>query len=151
MKIILKKVVDRCGFENVATAMSFANVCGFIADDVEKFVEAKVPDGATHLLMANHSVGKREWEIEEGRNPLFFAEESGNGWYVFTEEDVSYLFSESATSGSAIWAEKGNDGWWTMALEVPIDEDGKVYKGSYWKKFHESVGAIDVTPDVVLS
>ncbi|HEX6258474.1 MAG TPA: hypothetical protein VFZ48_03270 [Candidatus Saccharimonadales bacterium] len=127
-------------FDIVVGAMDHSNVCSYIEEEVDKFVRDNSLADVAHIFMATHSIGEREWEIEEGREPAFFNEEGLNGgWFIFCEEDVNYLFCASATSGSSLMAEKQADGTWSLRLEVPIRGDGP-YKGAYWQAFHQALG-----------
>lgn len=142
----LCKKVEGLTFAVIVSAMDHSNICSYIQERVDRFVRENGLADVPHIFMATHSFGDREWGVEEGRKPLFFDEEDLNGgWYIFREEDVKYLFCESATSGSSLTAEKQTDGTWSLKLEVPIQEEGP-YKGAYWESFHKALGLEDETP-----
>lgn len=140
----LCKHVKGVAFDTVVSAMDFSNIQSYVAEEVEKFVQENGLTDVPHIFMATHSFGKREWEIVEGRQPAFFVEKDMNGgWYIFCEDDVTYLFCSSASSGSSLMAEKQEDGTWNLKLEVPFEEDGQPYQGAYWSAFHEALRALN--------
>lgn len=131
-------------FDVVAPAMDFSNVSSYIQEKVDEFVRENGLTDVPHIFMATHSFGSREWEVVDGRQPAFFVDEDMNGgWYIFREEDVTYLFCGSATSGSSMMAERQEDGTWDLKLEVPIQADGNPYEGAYWTAFHETLKISD--------
>lgn len=135
----LCKRAEKASFAQVVGAMDFSKVCSSVADDVNAFIQAHNLAEVPHIFMATHSFGERKWELEANRKPIFFEEEDLNGgWFIFCEADVNYLFCCSASSGSMISAEKQEDNTWSMLLEVPF-QDGKPYKGAYWKAFHQAL------------
>jgi len=97
-------------------------------------------------LMANHSIGGRDWELEEGVKPLFFEDSyfRPSGWYVLREQDVSYLGASSATSGSTCRAWKNQDDTWNIECEVPIEDGGTPYRGAYYSGFVTALGGLDL-------
>lgn len=139
----MKKVVSGLDFATVAKALDggMANVGSYIQEDVDAFLRENGLAGVPRVFMANHSIGGRDWEIAEGRDPAFYEEECFNGgWYVLTNEDCTYLYCDSATSGSSLTAVKQDDGTWTVTLEVPVGDDGQSYQGFYWGCFHNALG-----------
>ncbi len=133
-----EKHTAKVTFADVCEIMAFSNVCSYIEEDVEAFLEERGLKDIPRIFMADHSMGVREWKIAEGRTPAYFEESCFNGgWYVFVEEDVTYLFGQSATSGSSLTAERIGR-LWSVTLEVPV-KDGTPYRGSYWKAFHSFV------------
>jgi len=140
----LQKSVKDVSFETVAAAVKYTcNIGGYIRPEVDRFLQDNKLVGVPHLFMATHSWGGRNWEFEEGRNPLFFQEEKdGGGWYILRAEDVKYVFYESMTSGSSLEAEKQGDGTWRLKLEVPVTEEDAPYTGLYWRSFHEALGIV---------
>jgi hypothetical protein len=137
----LKKEATGLNFAAVVSAMNggMANIGSYIRKEVDAFLEKGGLTAVPHVFMATHSIGNREWEIEEGHEPAFFEEPLFNGgWYVMVEADVKRLSCVSATSGSSLTAEKEPDGTWIVCLEVPVI-DGKAYQGSYWDYFHRAI------------
>jgi len=137
----IKKVVRGIDFGIVVKAMDQSNVCSYIHEEVEIFLKGKNLINVPHVFMATHSIGGRHWILEEGAQPAYFDEECFNGgWYVLREEEVKYLECQSATSSSTLWAEKQQDGFWNLSLEVPVGDDGQPYKGRYYKSFMTALG-----------
>jgi hypothetical protein len=126
----------------------FHNVGSYIYEEVAAFLAEQGLNTRPHVFMATHSMGGRDWKTAPGKeapntlwprgyNCAYFDESGMNGgWYVFTEEDVTYLQCVSAMSGSSVIAERQEDGTWTVTLEVPLEEDGSPYTGAYWIAFH---------------
>ena len=103
-------------------------------------------DGVPVVYMAVHSMGDREWARKSGPDDSpFFEDNPSDGWYVFTEEAVQYLFCSSATSGSSLEAWEISKKSWKVILRVPI-EDGNPYQGAYWKTFHRALGISEEVP-----
>jgi len=145
----LKKVATGLSFAAIARAMDWSNVGSYIGEEVASFLTERGLADIPHVFMATHSMGGRNWQIVEGREPAYYEEACFNGgWYILTEEDATYLYCDSATSGSSLTAVKQYDGSWTLSLEVPIEEDGQPYQGSYWGVFHNVVenGAVWMSP-----
>lgn len=141
VRTVLRKMATGVDFVTVSKAMNQSNVGSYIEENVAAFLRERGLEGVAHVFMATHSIGGRNWTVEEKREPAFFEEKSLNGgWYIFREEDVSYLECVSATSGSVLFAGKMAEGVWDLTLEVPVDENQVVYKGHYWKSFHEALG-----------
>lgn len=136
--VIIAKVVY---WEMVASAMNHSNICSYIRDEFDKFVAENGLREGEFLPMATHSVGDRSWNLENDADPIFFDEESMNGgWFLFREEEVNWMQCISATSGSAITAQKLEDGRsWELTLQVPIMENEEPYKGCYWTAFHNAI------------
>ncbi len=145
MKNTLKKSEAGLSFAIVAKALGegMHNISSHElreGGEVEEFLREHGLTDAPHVFMATHSIGDRDWTLEEGRKPAFYEESCFNGgWHVIREEDASYLYCSSATSGSSLSAEKQRDGTWTVTLEVPIGDDGQPYQGYYWKYFHQAI------------
>jgi len=144
--ITMKKVASGLNFAQVASALSegMHNISSHElreGGEVEEFLREHGLLETPHVFMATHSVGGRDWDVVEGRKPPFYEDGCFNGgWNVLTVEDCTYLYCESATSGSSLTAEKQEDGTWKVTLEVPIEEeDGEPYKGSYWRCFHSAL------------
>ena len=135
-----RAVIEDATFPQVAAAMcsGHANIYSDIADDVAEFESRLGLKDVPCVCMATHSIGGREWELEEGATPAFFEEKIFNGgWYFLREEEVRYLRCVSATSGSSVEARKNPDGTWRITLEVPI-RDGVPYRGAYATVFYET-------------
>lgn len=116
----------------------------------DQFLEKHGLLGKPCIFMANHSMGGRFWVAkEEEKQPLFYPDfHPGDGWHVLTEENCVRVECSSATSGSTlsafyIPADRG----WQVELQVPVDEDGEVYAGAYWRAFHK---ALDLNENVQL-
>lgn len=144
----LRVSVSGLGFAEVARAMGegMHNISSYElreGGELESFLREQGLQDVPVILMADHSLGTREWTPTPGsRNSDFpFYEEKcfNGGWYVLTEDNAIRIHCESCTSGSSLMAEKQEDGTWAVTLEVPWMETGP-YKGSYWKTFHRGLG-----------
>lgn len=93
------------------------------------------------ILVANHSIGERYVRLSEGcdqeAQPYIADEDFNGGWLVATPDTTEEIEFSSASSGSAIRAEKMGDGSWTITGTFPI-LDGKRYEGSYFRAFKEA-------------
>ncbi|MEK9183439.1 MAG: hypothetical protein AAB849_02940 [Patescibacteria group bacterium] len=141
----LRKVAAGLDFAKVASAFEgMHNISSHELRDggeVKEFLRERGLLDTPHVFMATHSMGGRRWKIVEGRHPAFYDEPCfSGGWHVLTDEDCTYLYCESATSGSSLTAEKQKDGTWTVTLEVPAAANGEPYKGFYWGCFHSALG-----------
>ena len=133
-EMTVERIAYGLDFSIVAKAMDMSNVCSYLHDEVGRFLEENGLVGVPAVWMATHSWGGREWRFEEGRTPPFFRENGDGGWFVCTQQDVNFLHCSSATSGSSLTAEKGDEGKWVLTLRVPI-RDGAPYQGAYWQAF----------------
>ena len=126
-----ERVVDWA--EVVRIANAHTNVGSYIVEDYRNVVEALpwIP-----APMATHSVGKREWDLEQDADPIFFEEEIFNGcWILFREEEVTRLAWTSATSGTRMEARKEAPGQWLLTLTTTEKVPGIEYRGYYWEMF----------------
>lgn len=145
METITKTAINLT-FDHVARALDFSNVGSYIEEEVARFVREQGLTDEPHIFMATHSWGGRDWSIVEGRNPVFFREDSNGGWHIFREGDVTELFCSSARSGSSLSAVLMPDGAWRVTLEVPVVE-GKPYMGAYWESFHVTFAGFPIVDD----
>ncbi len=140
MKTVSKEVTC-VSFEQVVKVMTFTNVCSYLQAEYDAWIAENGLNQRPHLAMATHSVGTRRWRLDprvEEKEVPFFEEPSFNGgWFHFEDNQVAWLKSQSATSGSMLVAEKEGPDNWTLTLTVPIMENGEPYKGAYWTTFHE--------------
>jgi hypothetical protein len=147
IKTTLKKVASGLNWETVVAVVDggMANVPSEIQSELDDFLEGYGLMDIPHVLVANHSMGVRDWKYKEPREPAFFQEPGEDGgWYVFTEGEVKFLYFASATSGSSLTAEEQEDGSWKATLEVPVDDGGQPYEGFYWRSFHEALSLMPV-------
>lgn len=100
------------------------------------------------VLLANHSFGGRNFEVEDGVKTLFSYDDHcfDGRWYVLTQGNCKEIYCISTRSSSTIIAKKQKDGNWTVTLSVPVI-DGMPYKGHYWNTFHSALGVIDQSPE----
>lgn len=137
----LKTLAPSVSFAVVAKAMDQSNISSSQMEGYETFQKEMGIDGAIFVPMANHSVGGRRWDLEEGTHPAFFKDNTfDGGWYLLREEEVKYLECVSMTSDSTLRAWKNEDGSWDLACEVPQLGDGTFYKGAYYAAFQRALG-----------
>lgn len=112
----------------------------------QEFVEKLGPRmSEPHVILATHSLGGRNWELKDGRDPASVEEKCFNGKFLLLfEEDVKMLRFTSATSGSEICCRRTRRGW-TISLSVPF-KDGIPYKGCYWLNYLDALYPERVEP-----
>jgi hypothetical protein len=130
-------------FADVCKAMNHSNIPSGLKPELEEFLKKnpQLKEGE-YVPIATHSFGGRDWALVAGSNPAFFPEVGGggeDGWYFFTERDITYILCESYTSSSRLIAQKRRDGDWDLILEVPV-KDGTPYMGSYWASYAQAIG-----------
>ncbi len=133
---------------NIVSWEVVRNIANRLTNQLVQLGGTSVDINRAHLSCFS-SGPERDFTLEEGCKGRWVQAdgmEKNNGWMSFDEEDVSQLYWESVTSGSALEALKVTSGNWVLRY-IP-SPDMPEYLGLYFRFFDEpeAVENISIIP-----